>query len=62
MIDIKKEHRVSFRITEEELLMLNKISLAVLEPSNLSETFRIMIQNQFVDLKNRNLIKEGCYE
>ena len=42
--------------------MLKKISGAVLEPSNLSETFRVMIQNQFVNLKNRNLIKEGCHE
>lgn len=62
MIFIKKEYRVSFRITEEEWLMFNEISAAVLEPWNLSETFRLMISREYVALRKQGLINGGCYE
>ena len=42
--------------------MLEKISNALREPYNLSETFRLMISREYVALRKQGLINGGCYE
>lgn len=59
---MKKDYRITVRISKEDVLMLEKISNALREPYNLSETFRLMISREYVALRKQGLINGGCYE
>ena len=42
--------------------MLSKVSKALLQENNLSETFRLMIAREYTALRHQGLIDDGCYE
>ena len=60
---MKKNMRLSFRLSEEDYLMFKKVCKALQadEPYNESEFFRIMIAREFVALKKQGLITESLY-
>ena len=58
---MKKTRRITFRLSEEDQLLMRKVSAALLEP-NTSKLLRLIISREYVALKNQGKITDECHE